>query len=171
MINTNLIKSLDTKTLLALYNALTGKSTSKFASRKKGEVQTMGAAKVAGQEVVAAELAKLGVDVAVNPLTPKAKPAATYSTKPISKRHPENTRVVPFRASSKYHGMVSLMSRKEGATMEELYDCVASRGKAWPYSTIRGAIITNIYERGYEVESSWVDGCFIVRVLNDQECV
>ena len=47
MINT--IKSLDTKTLLALYNALTGKATTKFASREKGEGQTIGAAKVAGE--------------------------------------------------------------------------------------------------------------------------
>ena len=34
---TTFIKSLDTKSLLALYNELTKKSTSKFASRGKGE--------------------------------------------------------------------------------------------------------------------------------------
>ncbi|APL99226.1 hypothetical protein [Bordetella phage CN2] len=59
MINT--IKSLDTKTLLALYNALTGKSTTKFASREKGEGQTIGAAKVAGEAEVNRILTDLGV--------------------------------------------------------------------------------------------------------------
>ncbi|MFA5510805.1 MAG: DUF3489 domain-containing protein [Candidatus Kapaibacterium sp.] len=59
MINT--IKSLDTKTLLALYNALTGKTTTKFASREKGEGQTLGAAKVAGEAEVNRILTDLGV--------------------------------------------------------------------------------------------------------------
>lgn len=76
------LKSLPTNTLLALYNALTKKSTTKFASRENGEKQTFGAAKVAGEEEVNRILASLGhVPEEPKPAEPTT-PATTAPTKP-----------------------------------------------------------------------------------------
>lgn len=71
------IKSLETPKLLALYNELTGKSTSKFASREKGESQVIGVAKVAGEKSVLEAAAKIGI--ALNGAAGPAKVAAPKS--------------------------------------------------------------------------------------------
>lgn len=70
--NIKIIKSLGNKTLLALYNDLTGKSTSKFASREKGEIQTVNAAMAAGEERVTKLLVNLGA-LTQEDVTPAAK--------------------------------------------------------------------------------------------------
>lgn len=186
---TNTIKSLDTKTLLALYNALTGKSTSKFASREKGEAQTMGAAKVAGQEVVAAELAKLGVEVAVNPLTPKAKPKAapvakveTPKAQPKPKtatRKPRGTNLaappgapVACREGSKQAMLLDMLSQPGGVCMAELIDALSGGNKPWTEATVRSGFGWDMKQKGYGVRSEFgedgVEYFFIVLPTDEQ---
>jgi len=180
---TNTIKSLDTKTLLALYNALTGKSTSKFASREKGEAQTMGAAKVAGQEAVTKELAKLGVEVAVNPLTPKAKPAATPTKKvelpKETTRKPRGTNLaapagapVACREGSKQAMLLDQLSKPEGVTMAQLIEALSGGNKPWTEATVRSGFGWDMKQKGYGVRSEFdADGTerfFIVRPTDEQ---
>lgn len=182
---TNTIKSLDTKTMLALYNALTGKSTSKFASREKGEAQTMGAAKVAGQEAVAAELAKLGVEVVVNPLTPKAKPlvdhgpsnahiAAAIAKNPelgktqkaklpkTATRKARGTNLVAppgapvaCREGSKQAMLLDMLRNPEGVTMAELIAALSGGNKPWTEATVRSGFGWDMKQKGYGVRSEF----------------
>lgn len=193
---TTAIKSLDTKTMLALYNALAGKSTTKFASREKGEAQTMGAAKVAGQEVVATELAKLGVEVAVNPLTPKAKPqyerpemkpkASQTSDKPKAQPKPKTaTRKargtnlaappgapVACREGSKQAMLLDMLSQPGGVCMAELIDALSGGNKPWTEATVRSGFGWDMKQKGYGVRSEFgedgVEYFFIVLPTDEQ---
>jgi DNA polymerase III gamma/tau subunit len=95
-----------------------------------------------------------------------ARGAFPYSRKPMFLMHQEGTPVVPFREGTKYGNMVKLMQRPEGATMDELYAEVASRGASWSYTIIRGAIQDNIHSRGYNVQTALENEVYKVRITN-----
>lgn len=184
---TNLIKSLDTKTLLSLYNNLTQKSTSKFASRDRGEAQTVGAAKVAGREVVEKELSKLGVVVESNPLTPKAKPkTAAINSVPVTdeqakkhldtlskaiigspkaRRKPRGTNLeplpgapVPCRVGSKQSILLDMLAQPGGASMGELIAGLSGGKKPWTEATVRSGFGWDMKQKGYGVRSEFKEG-------------
>jgi len=71
-----MIAGLDPKVLLALYNGLTGKATSKFASREAGIRQVCGAAKVAGEAEVTRLLKSLGAEATPVAEIPAHRPLA-----------------------------------------------------------------------------------------------
>lgn len=166
MINTNLIKSLDTKTLLALYNALVNKSTTKFASREKGEAQTIGAAKVAGAEEVNRILNTLGVktpEAAPAPApkaeTPKATPAPKADNKPRAKKGtnllPPGGAPVACREGSKQAMLLDLLRAEKGATMEELIAGLSGGNKPWTEATVRSGFGWDMKQKGYGVKSEF----------------
>ena len=210
------LRELDTKTLLAVHNEATGKSTTRFASRGTGEDQTLRAirkhctqdaaigeiwlneaidrfhgapaaalktkpeANEAGKEAdkgasqAVTDLINIAHKTAtvVEPVAPRgeevpAEPKVKRTRKgsrPINKTHPAGTSVVPFREGSKYGLMVAAMEREGGASLSELYDICASKGKVWPMTIVRGAVVSNIYERGYCVTSEERDGVMYVSV-------
>lgn len=154
MINT--IKSLDTKTLLALYNALTGKTTTKFASREKGEGQTIGAAKVAGEAEVNRILTDLGVVQKAKAAAP-AKPKAEKAT-----RARKGTNILPpghapiaCREGSKQAMLLDMLSRPNGATMAELIEALSGGNKPWTEATVRSGFGWDMKQKGYGVRSSF----------------
>lgn len=177
----NVVKSLDTKTLLGLYNHLTGKKTTKFASREKGEAQTIGATKVAGREAVVEILKELGVEVPVNPLTPvtpkedpvakirevesstRAAPAQKAAPKPKQKsRTSRGTNLLPppgkpvaCREGTKQAIMLDLLCRPEGITMDELVEQLSGGKKPWLPQTVRSGFGWDMKMKGYGVVSKF----------------
>lgn len=154
MINT--IKSLDTKTLLALYNALTGKTTTKFASREKGEGQTIGAAKVAGEAEVNRILTDMGVVQKEEPVNETTAPAEKKA------RSPRGTNLLPpghapiaCREGSKQAMLLDMLSRPNGATMAELIEALSGGNKPWTEATVRSGFGWDMKLKGYGVRSSF----------------
>lgn len=153
MINT--IKSLDTKTLLALYNALTGKTTTKFASREKGEGQTIGAAKVAGEAEVNRILTDMGV-------VQKEEPVNETTAAEKKARSPRGTNLLPpghapiaCREGSKQAMLLDMLSRPNGATMAELIEALSGGNKPWTEATVRSGFGWDMKLKGYGVRSSF----------------
>lgn len=149
------VKSLKTKTLLRLYNRLTGKKTTKFASRAKGEGQVIGAAKVAGQETVTNYLRELGVPVEVNPYTPKDPNA-----KPARKRRgtnllPPGGAPIACREASKQAILLDMLSQHNGATMPELIKALSGGRKPWQEQTVRAGFGWDMKQKGYGVRSTF----------------
>ncbi len=168
MINT--IKSLKTKTLVALYNKLTRKQTKKFASRAKGEAQVIGASKVAGQETVTKFLKELGVEVKDNKYTPKDPRTAVNAPK-VSQPVPEPTKrtrkhrgtnlaappgaPVACREGSKQAALLDMLSQPNGATMDELFEGLKFGKKPWLPQTIRWGFSWDMKGKGYGVRSTF----------------
>lgn len=154
------IKSLDTKQLLALYNELTGKSTSKFASRDKGEGQVIGAAKAAGNEAVEKACRKVGIAL------PEAK-APAKAAKPAAKaKKAKATRVrrgtdlaappgapVPCREGSKQAMLLDMLCTEGGVTMDELLVALSHGNKPWTEATVRSGFGWDMKQKGYGVKS------------------
>lgn len=94
------LKSLTTAQLLSVYNALTKKSTTKFASRENGEKQTFGAAKVAGQSEFDRILAELNITVEQPAVEVPAEPApAPKAVVPSRKRERKQKEAKPSAPS------------------------------------------------------------------------
>ena len=159
------IKSLDTKALLALYNKLTGKATTKFASREKGEAQTIGAAKVAGAEEVNRILIKLGLKKAeaASAPAPKATPAPK-AAKALVEKKARGTNLLPpggspvaCREGSKQAMLLDILSRPNGATMEELIAGLSGGNKPWTEATVRSGFGWDMKQKGYGVKSVFAE--------------
>jgi hypothetical protein len=125
---------------------------------KAAEKADKDAAKAAEKEAKAAEKANRPPKA---PRTPRS--SLPYSIRPLFLFHFEECEQKAFREGSKYDMMIQLMSSKEGATMAELKAVTDSRGMPWSYNIIRGAIVDNIFHRGYNIQSSYKDGVFRVR--------
>lgn len=116
------VAALSAKDLLAVYNKLTGKSTTKFASKDKGVAQTWGAAKVA--LATSGEGAK---PAATPTAAPKATPKAPKAPKVKAEKKvrgifnvPADAEVQPHREGTKRAKVLEMLGRPEGATLEEV---------------------------------------------------
>jgi hypothetical protein len=123
------------------------------------------AAKAAEKEAKAAEKEAKAAEKANRPTKTPRTPRSSlpYSIRPLFLFHFEECEQKAFREGSKYDMMIQLMSSKEGATMPELKAATDSRGMPWSYNIIRGALVDNIFHRGYNIQSSYKDGVFRVR--------
>ena len=168
------IKSLDTKSLLALYNELTSKSTSKFASRDKGEGQVVGAAKAVGSEAVEKACKKLGIDF---PSAQSAKaPAKVKAAKPAKAKATRVARgtnlaapagaPVACREGSKQAMLLDMLRTEGGVTMDELITALSGGSKPWTEATVRSGFGWDMKQKGYGVKSEFdehgVERFFIV---------
>lgn len=159
------IKKLDTKTLLRLHNKLTDKNTKRFASRAKGEAQTIGAAKVAGMEVTRDILIGFGFDIKINPLTPKprGKLAPSRANHEPTIKNPRGTNLlapdngcpVPCREGSKQAILLDSLANPKGATMPELLKALSGGNKPWTEATVRSGFGWDMKQKGYGVRSSF----------------
>ena len=133
--NTNVLSAADlndvsTADLLAFYNERTGKNTTKFASRAKGQMQVWALieAEVAA-ELVAAEAAKIAAEAA------KAAPTAETTKAPAEKKTRKSRgfrfkfckhgTIKTVKEGSKRYALLQLLKREGGATFEE---CMAETG-------------------------------------------
>jgi len=182
------IKALTTKDLLSVHNALLNKETKRFASRAKGEAQTIGAAKVAGPAAVKEVFNNLRIVVekASTPAPKKVaqpkvkklvnerllKPAGIVIEKAPKKASRKGTnlqpvggRTVPCRAGTKQSILLDQLARPEGATMTELLAAL-SDGKPWVEATVRSGFGWDMKNKGYgvrsEFDSEGVERFFII---------
>lgn len=114
--------AMSAKQLLAVYNELTGKKTSKFSSRAKGLKQVKaelrnaldtGHSKSNGAEKPVAKAA---------PAKPAAKAKATRSRGGFD--YPADAKVQGHREGTKRAKVIELLGRPEGATLEEVQKAV-----------------------------------------------
>ena len=174
MNTTVFIKSLDTKSLLALYNELTKKSTSKFASRDKGEAQTIGAAKVAGPDAVAVACKAVGIELPeAAPAKAEAQAVAEVSKKQSTGRARRGTDLkappgapVACREGTKQALLLDLLRNPQGVTMEEIITGLSGGNKPWTEATVRSGFGWDMKQKGYGVRSEFdaqgVERFFIV---------
>jgi hypothetical protein len=151
----NIIKSLDTKTLLALFNKLTGKATSKFASRDRGEAQTLKAAEA--HDNLEAILIEMNIIEA-----PKAAAPAKAEKAEGEKKARRGTNLLPpghapiaCREGSKQAVLLDTLARPNGATMAELIDALSGGNKPWTEATVRSGFGWDMRLKGYGVRSSF----------------
>ena len=151
---TTFIKTLDTKSLLALYNELTNKSTKKFASRDKGEDQVIGVVKVSGPDAVEAACKKLKI----------ALPEATdeVDNKPPKPRARRGTNLAPLpgapvacREGTKQAILLDCLSQPGGVCMSELINRLSGGKKPWTEATVRSGFGWDMKQKGYGVRSEF----------------
>ncbi|UAW07576.1 hypothetical protein AIIMSPlu_014 [Pseudomonas phage AIIMS-Plu-RaNi] len=117
------LSDVSTADLLAFYNERTGKNTTKFASRAKGQMQVWALI----EAEVAAELA--AIEAA------KAAPAASEETAPVEKKARKSRgfrfkfckrdTIKEVKEGSKRFALLQLLKQEGGATFEE---CMAETG-------------------------------------------
>lgn len=119
--------SLKTADLLALYNKLTGKKTTKFASRDKGEGQVWAAIKAAP-----AEAATSNKEAAAKPAVKDAPKSEPKAKAPRAKRqrsykfnYEPDAEVQGHREGTKRAKVIELLSRPAGANFQEVRDATS----------------------------------------------
>ena len=136
------LSDVSTADLLAFYNERTGKNTTKFASRAKGQMQVW----TLVEAEVAAELAAIEAT--------KAAPAASEETAPVEKKARKSRgfrfkfckcdTIKEVKGSSKRFALLQLLKQEGGATFEE---CMAETG--WNHKDCYEGIRLLHYYVGY----------------------
>lgn len=172
------LREIDTKTLLAVHNEVTGKSTTRFASRGTGEDQTLRAIrKHCSNDAAIGEIwlneaidRFHGAPAAALVEEPKAaekvaevEKADPVEAKPKRTRKGRGTDIKPYggppsacREGTKRAILVDMLQKDKGSTIDELIAALSGGKKPWLPQTVRSGLGWDMREKGYGVKS-WKD--------------
>lgn len=146
--------------LVEFHNQLSDKPTKRFATKKAGVDRTWKLLEAYGEKSKAAAKAASA---------PKAKAKSAGAPK---KRKSAGTNLpapgfapLACREGSKQAILVDMLSRKEGATMEQLIDGLAGGKRPWQEATVRSGFGWDLKQKGYGVKSEFVDGVEVFHLV------
>lgn len=115
------LKDMPTSTLLAFYRKLTGKDTTRFASRDKGEAAVMRAL-----DALAKETAKKDPRPTAGATKPARERKATGERKARNRRFvfKKDSTLKPPREGTKRHDLLQLLRQESGATEVEIQQTI-----------------------------------------------